>query len=329
MKKEKVTKKYSLVKEDFNSKTTWSKTKQANAIEQIVKTYPTAAQFKRAIMTTGDEKSKQLVKNMDENMSEEQYIDFLQYVFVKHSTVGKTLATALAGLGLGALTSYLLAKPADEYGTVMGVKKATGVDLRGASGNRLVRAMASNDPDAVKNSAFGKGLAEIEPELRQFGSDIGAGKLKNVISKNGGNDLIDAFLSYKTGNPIDAGAAAGSSAAKIAVGKDEIANTAKDFISNLPQRFGTAVQNLGNKFTQSDPSKAVDFYTRLGKAGGHFYTAAQQYNDTKNLYKNGIQFGGGLAAGAAGAAGAHAIQNWREKQQQNRINALKYRRYYS
>ena len=332
MKKEKVNKKYSLIKEDFNSKTTWSKTKQANAIEQIVRTYPTAAQFKRAIMTSGDEKSKQLVKNMDENMSDDQYVDFLQYVFVKHSTIGKTLATALAGLGIGALTSYLLAKPAEDYGTAMGFKKATGVDVRGLSDNKVVRWLGSDkvfDQKRFDQSSVGKGLSTISPDLKQFSQDIGADKFANVVGQNGGQQLSQAASGANNGDYGSALNNVGQAVGRFINGKGDISNAAKDFVQNLPQKFGQAVGNLSDKAMMSDPQKGMAFWGRVGDAAGHFYNAANQYNDTKNLYKNAIQYGGGLAAGAAGAYGANTIQNWREKQQQNRINALKYRRYYS
>lgn len=107
-------KRYNLLTEDtLKSKTHWSKSGQYNAIEQIVKKYPSPAAFKKAVMASGDKKSIKLIQALDDKAPRNDYIDFLQNVFTKYSSTGKHLLSGLAGVGIGAAAAYAAGKIAD------------------------------------------------------------------------------------------------------------------------------------------------------------------------------------------------------------------------
>jgi len=85
----------------------FSKSKQLEAIKKIVQEYPTGNDFKKALLSSDNKKLTALAQTIPDNMSRYQYIDFLQYVFIKYNGHGKFLSTILSGIGLGILANYL------------------------------------------------------------------------------------------------------------------------------------------------------------------------------------------------------------------------------
>lgn len=90
-----------------NQKVYWRKSAQVEIIRQIVKRYPTAKDFKQALLDSNKAKLIDLAKSIDENMDRYQYIDYLQHVFVKYSETGKFLTSILSGIGLGFLIQFI------------------------------------------------------------------------------------------------------------------------------------------------------------------------------------------------------------------------------
>jgi len=97
----------------LKTKTHWSKSNQVNAINELVLKYPTAKQFKNAVIRNGDRKSIELIQNLPDNASRSDYVDFLQSAFTKYSTIGKNILSAAAGVGIGAATAYAAGKAVD------------------------------------------------------------------------------------------------------------------------------------------------------------------------------------------------------------------------
>jgi len=105
---------YSFLTEDIlKAKTHWGKGGQYNAINQIIQKYPSPRDFKNAVRQSGDKKSMQLINSLDDNAPRNDYVDFLQNVYMKYSSTGKHLLSGLAGLGIGAAVGYLSGKAAD------------------------------------------------------------------------------------------------------------------------------------------------------------------------------------------------------------------------
>ena len=323
-----------IVKEDISAATKWTKGGQASAIEQIVSKYPTAAQFKNAILANGDTRSKALVSSLDPNMTREQYIDFLQHVFVKYSTTGKTLASALTGLGLGALTSYLMAKPAQKFGIAQGVKDEYGVDFRPIVGDKI---------DTVKGvlGAMGKfaaseggrdtlaNLKNVANDIPKFSAaikdifhiDLPADDLLKLSSavKNFDTSNISASLDNFKGLATKIGTNALSGIANSA-GKAHDYLKSAAAVEKIPNHIydknGNYIKTVDtDQYRFVDPT--VSFLARTFDRGRRIYNKGQDYK----MYG---QIGGAVAGGLGGAGIANAIQSWREKQNQERINALKY-----
>ena len=89
------------------TKYNFSKTKQLNAIQKIIEKYPTGDDFKKALLESNNAKLIALANTIPDGMTRYQYVDFLQYVFVRYSSYGKFLGTILSGIGLGILSNYL------------------------------------------------------------------------------------------------------------------------------------------------------------------------------------------------------------------------------
>lgn len=102
-----MTRYYSFLKESqniLNPKTKWTYTGQYNIIKQILEKYPTAKDFKNAVINTNNKKAINIIESLPDNCPKKEYIDFLQKIYIKYSNVGKFLLA----LGIGSITSTIM-----------------------------------------------------------------------------------------------------------------------------------------------------------------------------------------------------------------------------
>lgn len=149
---------YNFITEDvLKAKTHWSKSGQVNAINELVSKYPSPKQFKDAVKKNGDKKSIQLIQSLPDNASRNDYIDFLQTVFTKYSTLGKNMLSAAAGVGIGAAAAYATGKAAD----AVGQDEKTGNLINDKTGDYLSRA----------GNKINKGIGKTATSLASRGYD--------------------------------------------------------------------------------------------------------------------------------------------------------------
>ena len=279
----------------INTIKTWSKSKQADMIAEIVSKYPTAKDFKNAVLQSGDNKSKALVQSMDENMPREQYVNFLQYMFVKHSKTGKILANSLVGLGIGAGLAYLLGKEAQSRAKDYQTSKETNIKYDPLKGKFDLK---HTNLDDVKNSNVGKLATKISSDLSN--NPITGGVTNSIKNIKGVlPDNINDLVNNPTGHLN-----------KVVDAAKNIDYT--DLATNLKNDIHSGGKNL------------------MGLAGSltNAYTNASEINNKiQRAGDLGKYAGGAVGLGVGGYGGAkisNLIQKWNEKKQQDKIDALKY-----
>ena len=274
--------------------TTWSKSKQASIISDIASKYPTAKEFKAAILQNGDDKSKQLVQSMDENMPRAQYIDYLQHVFIKHSKAGKILANSLIGLGVGAAAAYLLGKEAEKRATRHQISKETNIKYDPITDKVDI---LNSDPNAIKNSNVGKLTSKVYNDIHSNPLVYGS-KIDNAISKFKNSINTDPVTTWHNTKTF---------------GKDILSSlNDPELVSRIKNDYHNGSQNI------------LGLATKLGTSAA---TARGIYDNIDKAGKIGKYTGGavGMAAGGLGSAKiSDIIQNWNEKKHQNKIDSLKY-----
>jgi len=308
---------------NLNSIKTWSKSKQANIISDIVSKYPTARDFKMAVLKNGDDKSRSLVQNMDEKMSREQYIDFLQYMFVKHSSTGKILLNSLVGLGLGAGLAYLLGKEAQSRARNYQISKETNTHYDPLKGEVDVSKSNLND---IKNSNVGKLADQVSQDLSN--NPITSSTVNSIKNSNAGQFVRN--VAHDLGNkPLTTASFIKSLRSQL---PDNITDLAKDPSSHIKKitnsvdgiNFKDFLTNVATDVNKHGAKNTVDLADKLHDA----YVAGSAINDRiQNVGDMGKYAGGAVGLGVGGYSGSklsNLIQKWNNKKQQEKINSLKY-----
>ena len=292
--------------------TTWSKKKQVDKIEKIVEKYPTAKDLKNSVEHNSDPEAKALLKQLPEDADKNQYIDFLQNVFVKHSKTGKHLLTALGGLATAAASSYLMGKAGEKIGSEKrsdaidsSLKRGTGYIAGGAAAGAGVADLTGDDKSyiksAVKNSidAYKDGVNAAEFENGKVADLLKDGPVK-PLPTDGENQLHGFNFT-----------------------KDPRVNGIKNLIANWrnsPKYMAGSLDGDPNRV-----SKGAAIGAGLGSVGAALDLGITSLanKDLPDDYKKYGQIGGAIAGGLGGAGITHGIQSWREKKLQDRINRLK------
>jgi len=156
----------------------WSKSKQFEVINEIIKKYPTGNDFKNALLTSKNKKLISIAQTIPDDMTRYQYVDYLQYVFIKYNPTGRFLTTLLSGIGLGILANYL--------GVYFSLQpNFNSENIANKIGNAAIDTFAFNDPlKTIKSDIHNQALkAGTIGGLASVGAGLGGSALTNSIWK--------------------------------------------------------------------------------------------------------------------------------------------------